>query len=163
MTFVAFLLVLAVMLTSSACMNETPAAVSRSGLFPVHECGGGYAPGPWTTCPRAAWVRKVVEAAGYRLISDTGSALVAAGGGTSFYIWANDPDRTTLEAEVRGGIFRSGPRVAGVRVYRDRVRLSWRAQGLVFWLEPRTAAADTFRAKRLHALGEASRTAPPPP
>jgi hypothetical protein len=44
-------------------------------------------PGPWTACAEADWVRRVVESGGYRVVGETGSALVAEGKGQSFYAW----------------------------------------------------------------------------
>ena len=92
-------------------------------------------PGPWTACPEAAWVRLVAVRAGFRIVDETGSALVAQGRGRSFYLWATEIDRSVGRIADDGGWLLLGRR-AGVRVYGDGAlwRL-WSAQGFVFWLQ----------------------------
>jgi hypothetical protein len=86
--------------------------------------------GAWSTWPEADWVRTIVEAGGYDVFSETGSALVASGKGHEFYIWA---------AELPGGSsgmpnWRRMATVRGVPIYGDRdLWRSWRAQGFTFW------------------------------
>ena len=48
-------------------------------------------PGPWVACAEADWVRRVVESGGYRVVGETGSAIVAGGKGQSFYAWTAPP------------------------------------------------------------------------
>jgi hypothetical protein len=109
---------------------------SEAGLFPVHECGGGYWPGPWTTCPEADWVAGVVKAGGYRIVGETGSALIAAGRTTSFYVWASDGGAVPAQRrEIARGLYHVLGRVEGVTVTGNDVRVSWSAQGFVFWVE----------------------------
>jgi hypothetical protein len=101
-------------------------------------------PGPWTACPEAAWVGRVAETAGYRLAGDTGSALVAEGGGDSFYIWATQHDRpfSELAADER---WKPLARVDDVPVYGDRTLWRWwPAQGFVFWLQAGPRAKSTL-------------------
>jgi hypothetical protein len=120
-------------------------------------------PGPWTACPEAAWVQRVAERAGYRVVDETGSALVAQGEGRSFYIWATaapeSPGRTAEREK-----WRLLGRREGARVYGDEdLWRWWGAQGFVFWLH-----AGPFADSRVPDLDElgflirASKSLPPP-
>jgi hypothetical protein len=116
----------------------------------------GPAGGPWTRWPEAKWVRQIVEAGGYRVVGETGSALVAAGKGHEFYIWAT---------EFAGPIGRPWRRMAtvrGVPVYGDRdLWRVWQAQRFTFWVQagPRRASVPPA-AGRLAPVIEASRRLP---
>jgi hypothetical protein len=86
--------------------------------------------GPWTTWPEAIWVREIVEAGGYNVFSETGSALVASGKGPEFYIW------TTEAAGPLAREWRKLTTVNGTPLYGDRhVWRVWRAQGFNFWVK----------------------------
>jgi hypothetical protein len=92
-------------------------------------------PGPWTACPEAAWVGQVAERAGFRIVDETGSALVARGSGSSFYIWATEIREPVAEVAEREKWHPLGRR-AGVLVYGDRdLWRWWAAQGFVFWMQ----------------------------
>ena len=96
-------------------------------------CNDDYA-GPWTACPEADWVRRIVRSAGYRVVGSTGSALVARGRGESFYIWATGNAARVRRTASEGGYVPVGT-VDGVRIYSDAVRRWWLAQGFVLWVE----------------------------
>jgi hypothetical protein len=120
-------------------------------------------PGPWTACPEADWVRRVAETAGYRIVDETGSALVAEGRGDSFYINASRvSEKHFVATSRRQGWHRQG-RVEGVQIFGDDIRRWWRAQGFVFWLHagpPADATLPTLH--ELPALVRASLDFPPP-
>jgi hypothetical protein len=116
-------------LSLAACC--TPLA-ETSGTA-LAECPADW-PGPWTACPEADWVRRLVERAGYCVDGETGSALTAHGRSSRFYIWAvyapgSDP------ADVGGESARVDGVVSGVSVYGDGVRRWWRAQDFVIYVE----------------------------
>jgi hypothetical protein len=120
-------------------------------------------PGPWTECPEAKWVGRVAESAGYRLAGDTGSALVAEGGGHSFYIWATEYERPFSEMAADEEWKRIG-RVDGIPVYGDRTLWRWwPAQGFVFWLQAGPRGNSTLPPVRgMRSLVHASQNQPPP-
>ena len=99
---------------------------------PQPECVIG---GPWTTWPSAFWTRRIAEEGGYRIVSDTGSALVAAGKGHEFYIWATEPERP-IRAIVAQEKWHKLAVVRDVTVYGDRdLWRFWLAQGFIFWVK----------------------------
>jgi hypothetical protein len=113
--------------------NRVVSTLSLGGWRPT-ECPPNW-PGPWTACPEADWVRRVAEGAGYRVVGDTGSSLVARGGGRSFSIWATKLAGKELSATARREKWRRLGVVEGTGVFGDEE--SWRwwpAQGFVFWL-----------------------------
>lgn len=105
-------------------------------------------PGPWTACAEARWVAQVVEAGGYDVGdgTGTGSALIAAGRGRAFYVWAGATGAGDSEPSD------------------DGVHTSWTAQGYTFWVGagPRYTDAKPTVAE-LRAVAAASRLIPPPP
>ncbi len=118
-------------------------------------------PGPWTACAEADWVRGVVEAGGYRVVGETGSALVAEGKGRSFYIWTTRARRSPAAMAV--GNWRHLADVNGVGVYGDEVLWRfWEAQGSIFWVkEGPTGDSVVPSPHELEALLEASRAVRP--
>ena len=88
--------------------------------------------GPWSDpdCPGVQWVREVLTRAGFAITGDTGSALVARGEGSSFYMHAftdkrrNPPAHLVLEEKV------DGP-----KIYSRDITLWWEIQGLSVWLQ----------------------------
>jgi hypothetical protein len=129
-----------------------------------HRCLADTWPGPWTVCPQAKWVRRVVARAGYRVVGDTGSALVAAGRGRSFYIHATGLGASgeRLGRARRDEGYSLLFRIDGVAVYGDGVRETWVASGFSFWVSagPRGDAVAP-RAAELASLVRASRAIPP--
>lgn len=141
--------------------NRVLATVS-AGPWRPEECPPSW-PGPWTACPEANWVGRVTETAGYRIVGDTGSALVAQGRGRSFTIWATQPEEPIRRIAERENWSPLGT-VDGVQVYGDESQWHWWvAQGSIFWM-----STDPHRGGRLPDLGEmaslvrASRDLPPP-
>jgi hypothetical protein len=127
--------------------GKTPAAVMRSrvneviaslAVVPTDEkseddgprgCPRRNWPGPWTACAEADWVRSVVEASGYRVVGETGSALTAEGKGRSFNIWTTRAVRTA-KAIAAGEGFSHLRVVDGVSVFGDaHLWRFWDAQG----------------------------------
>lgn len=107
------------------------------------ECPAGV--GPWShpACPEQAWVRAIVDAAGHRIVGDTGSALVADLSTTRVYIWATRPDEGAfgtepLEGEIASGEYALLGDVAGVPVYGNDQTFGgvavWTVQGLNVWV-----------------------------
>jgi hypothetical protein len=89
-------------------------------------------PGPWSACPQTEWVRAIVEAAGYEITGDTGSAIVAGGNGHSFYIWAT-PGEGSL-----GGSSRPLCKIGDLSIWGVAGGMTdwryWHAQGFTFWI-----------------------------
>jgi hypothetical protein len=134
--------------------NDALSTLSLSAWLPS-ECPPTW-PGPWTVCPEARWVQQVAEHAGYHVVDDTGSALVAQGGGWSFYVWATDESPGAFQTQPIG-------RIEGVDLYGDETRLAWAAQGFVFWLEagPHGDSQSPPLAE-MDSLVRASKEIPPP-
>jgi heat shock protein HslJ len=97
--------------------------------------------GPWSdpNCPEQAWVRAVIDDAGYEIIGDTGSALVARAPDTGFYVWANREERLATEPTSRQAIAAEGyepwERVGTTEVFTDGIRAAWTVQGMHCWIE----------------------------
>jgi len=120
-------------------------------------------PGPWTACPEADWVRVITETAGYRVIDETGSALVAEGGGDGFYIHATPMSEKHFVATAGREEWPRGGKVEGVEIFGDDLRRWWRAQGFVFWIFAGPGADSTLPGIReLPALVRATLDLPPP-
>jgi hypothetical protein len=98
-------------------------------------CNSATYGGQWTDCPQADWVRAVAEEAGYRMTDETGSALVAAGRGQSFYIWSTHLT-VSRTVEVKRDHWKRAGRVAGVPIYHDGPWRWWVVDdlNLVLWL-----------------------------
>jgi hypothetical protein len=103
-------------------------------------------PGPWTASAEARWVERVVEAGGYHVGGGTGSALMAKGRGSAFYVWAactGADDDQPVE---------------------DGVRTSWTAQGFTFWVESGPRLKDVKPTiDGLEGIVAASKRILPPP
>ena len=112
----------------------------------IRGCPSQNWPGPWTACAEARWVERVVEAAGYQVVGDTGSALAAEGRGRAFHIWT------------------TGAGTGATEPTDDGVRTSWAAQGFTFRVAagPRSTDLKPTLAE-LGGLVGASRRIPPPP
>jgi hypothetical protein len=121
-------------------------------------------PGPWARCAEARWVALVVEAAGYRVTGNTGSALTAEGGPAEFYIWTT-PSRRPLADGVADGAWRQVGTARGRAIYGDdHLWRLWQAQDFVFWLTPGpSAAAKLPSLTELEPLVAASLRLMPPP
>jgi hypothetical protein len=99
------------------------------------DCSRADWPGPWTACPEADWVRDVAVAGGYRIVDETGSALVAEGGGDSFYIWTTTRTGEPVERLVRREGWQELGTVSGVRIYgHGDLWRWWATDEFLFWL-----------------------------
>jgi hypothetical protein len=137
----AFLAV-AALLVASGCSFDEQRVARTTTPDPCAQSGG------WSTGPEARWVRKIVEAAGYNVFSQTGSALVATTEGQEFYIWA-----TPSRLPSRMPNWRRLATVRGVPIYGDRdLWRGWHAHGFNFWVQGSGAPA----AGRLAPIVDAS-------
>jgi hypothetical protein len=140
-----------VLLAGCAFGGEEPAAVST-------------APDPcaargWSTTPEAVWVRQVVEAGGYQVLAETGSAWVASGKGHEFFVWAAELPRSSRGMPN----WRRLATVRAVPIYGDRdVWRSWRAQGFTFWVRAGPRPVHAPAAGRLAPVVDASLRLPFP-
>jgi hypothetical protein len=120
-------------------------------------------PGPWVACAEADWVRRVVESGGYRVVGETGSALVAEGKGQSFYAWTTPAARHPAAIAAEAGNSRRLAIVHGVAIYGDDVWRFWEAQGFIFWVNAGPAQDSIVPSPAaLGRLIEASETTQPP-
>jgi hypothetical protein len=136
-----------------ACGGESRGAGKTPGRTQAasptaEECPAGW-PGPWTACPEADWVQELAERAGYRITGKTGSALIAKGEGSSFYIWATEAP-SVASREVSQGVWEPLGRVEGVQVFGDESLWRWWVvDDSVLWLQ-----AGPFEHSRLPSLEE---------
>jgi hypothetical protein len=140
-------------------VSDEPVALTSSS----NECPPDWQ-GPWTACPEADWVGQVAERAGYRVTGETGSALIAQGNGSSFYIWVTE---RAADQDLNGGpTARKGSlgEIDGVPVYGDeRLWRWWVANGFVFWLQAGPySTSEIPRLRELESLVQASSALAPP-
>jgi hypothetical protein len=142
--------------------NGVLSTLSLSGWVP-EKCPPNW-PGPWTACPEADWVRRVAEQAGYRVVDETGSALVAEGDGRSFSIWATELAGKELSATARRENWRPLGVVEDTEVFGDEKDWRWwPAQGFVFWLH--VGPSEDATSPELEEMASLVRTSlelPPP-
>ncbi len=139
--------------------EQAPAAVARG-------CPPAARDGPWTACAEAEWVSRVAEAAGYRVVGETGSALVAEGHGDSFYIWTTrhtivPPVGKIREKEAWNELGTAG----GVTIYGDeRLWRWWSTDDTIFWVKAGPSESSTVPdVDELERLVAASVRLRPPP
>jgi hypothetical protein len=106
----------------------------------------------------------VAERAGYRVTGETGSALIAAGKGSGFYIWATKGTETEIRRIAGREKWQSLGTVGGVEIYGDESLWRWWVvDGFVVWLQ-----AGPYSTSRIPPLDEveslvrASEVMPPP-
>jgi hypothetical protein len=139
--------------TALACAGEPreeeSAGRQRAEQTPISGgCPAGW-PGPWTSCPEADWVQELTERAGYRITGKTGSALIAKGEGSSFYIWATEAPSVAIR-EASQGAWEPLGRVEGVQVFGDESLWRWWVvDDSVLWLQ-----AGPYEHSRLPSLEE---------
>ncbi len=77
------------------------------------------------------------EAAGYRIVSETGSALVAKGGGDEFYVWTTRRALLpTIEQIVKDEGWEELGSASRVTIYGDkRLWRWWPAHDTIFWVK----------------------------
>ena len=122
--------------------------------------------GPWTACAEADWVRRVANAAAYRVLGETGSALIAEGHGDGFYIWTTRHEIVPPTAEIvaNEGWTELG-RAGGAVIYGDKdLWRWWSTPDALFWIQagpyPQSTPPDV---DELDDLVAASLRLPPPP
>jgi hypothetical protein len=102
--------------------------------------------GTWIRSSTAAWLRRVVEVAGYAVAGCTGSAWIATTRRTSFYIWSTEGWRPST-------VHKRYPEAGRLPLptYTDGTRVVWQAQGLGIWVEAGPSPSDVLPGKT--ALG----------
>jgi hypothetical protein len=115
--------------------------------------------GPWShpACPEQAWVREVVDRAGYEVVGDTGSALIIDAGGIEFSMHttsvADDPVNQSFEERIWE---REGYRLHGtadeIPSYTDGIRDIWTVHGLHVWITSAEPEPDPVPLDILEAL-----------
>lgn len=122
--------------------------------------------GPWARyCPEAYWARVVIAEAGYRLKSNTGSALVVDMGQARAYFWAFAPDDPTLPLQkaIADEGYKRLVTLKGSHLYSDGIRIAWQIHGLFVWLEGGPVhSLDDFEHQALRTLVAAARRVPYP-
>jgi hypothetical protein len=89
--------------------------------------------GEWRATPPAAWLRLVLQEAGYPQVAETESGLVACADGHDFFLWTTGAEGSLAEVAEPG--MRSLGELGGVPVYAGDKRGVWRVQGLDVWVE----------------------------
>jgi hypothetical protein len=129
------MLTAAVILICSACAElETPSAPQASRP-PAAEpstqasaaalCTDKNYPGPWTACPEAAAVRRVIERSGLEVFFDQGAAWFATDRSTtSFSVSVSGPPSKPVPAWM-GPVVQT---VDGVDVHSDGIWIAWRSR-----------------------------------
>jgi hypothetical protein len=116
--------------------DEAITALDRMEVTaPIPEtCPAGF--GPWSDpdCPAPVWVDAFVEAAGYRVTGDTGSALIGDAEGEGFHVWAFVPETGRGLEEVLTEEGYTWWRGFGTDVYADGQRVAWLADDLWVYL-----------------------------
>jgi hypothetical protein len=107
-------------------MHAFPAFIAGLALLaPAVDCS---VPGEWPRTRDAAWLWSTLHRVGYGDVGCTGSAFVVGGRGRDLYIWAFTAARLRPES-------RRYRTIAGVRVYGNAIRVSWRAGRRNVWVE----------------------------
>ena len=121
-------------------------------------------PGPWTACAEAEWLRRVAQEGGYRIVGDTGSALIAEGKGRSFYVWTTPARREADEIAAEAGNWRRLAVIDGIPIYGDdELWRFWQAQAFTFWVKEGPRGDSIVPAPvELATLVQASTIVPPP-
>jgi hypothetical protein len=107
-------------------------------------------PGEWPHTRDAAWLYQALRQTGYRRIGCTGSAFVIGRPRHDLYVWAFSAPRLSREPGMRAS------RVAGVRVYWNRIRAVWRAGRRNVWVEAGPTTDRLPRPARLRRLVRAT-------
>lgn len=92
---------------------------------------------PWAKCPEASWLAERLEAAGFRVAGDTGSALVAAGKGATFHASMTDGSEP-----LRDEGYELVGEVDGAQVLGDGIRLTWTTERGRVWVSPGGGGVD---------------------
>jgi hypothetical protein len=110
-------------------------------------------------CPEYAWLHAIVEAAGYEVTGNTGSAVVGNGGGVEFVIWTTeaDPDDEYVVPPEPGydeRIYHRQTEADDLVVFTDGIRSVWTAQGFHLWVDANVEGSVPTEV--LRALAKAS-------
>ena len=111
-------------------------------------------PGDWPHTPGAAWVARVIAAAGYERTGCTGSAFVIDTGGRGrsgqdLYVWG-------WRGRVPRNYSRQRVRIGGVEIHYNRLRAVWQAREHVVWLEAGPTTRRLLPVRRMAPLVRAS-------
>lgn len=109
-------------------------------------------------------MRRVVQEGRYRVVGETGSALIAEGKGRSFYVWTNSARRKAEAIAAEPGNWLRLAVIDGVPIYGDDdLWRFWEAQGFIFWIQEGPRGDSVVPSPmELAKLVEASRIVPPP-
>jgi hypothetical protein len=165
-------LLASVALTAFACGaeqddigREQEIGRERIKVTPVsRECPPDW-PGPWTACPEAEWIQQLANHTGYRITGETGSALIAQGNGSSFYIWATEGTPKQVSRAAKREKWQPLGTVDGVEVYGDERLWRWWvvAEEFVVWLQAGPHMDSQLPSlEEMDSLVRASETVPPP-
>ncbi len=95
----------------------------------------------------------------FHVVGETGSAWIARGRGSSFYIWGTDAE----DEHGRFSGYRAIERIRGTVVYTDGTRFGWLTRGARVWVEPGPNAYEADPGCPVFApLVRASSSIPPP-
>lgn len=86
--------------------------------------------GPWSYCPEARWLRRVMLEAGLEVTGDTGSALEVKADSHQLYAWNTDADKPVQDVAAEEGYERK----EGSDAFSDGNRLLWEAQDLHIYM-----------------------------
>jgi hypothetical protein len=128
--------------------SEVEAALDSLEVAPrsTEGCPEG---GPWAhpSCPEVGWVRAILADAGYPVVGDTGSALVARADGTGVFIWttpADEPPSEPFEETIQREGYELYGAVDGVPLFFDGTRIVWTADGLHVWVSAGPSESDVL-------------------
>ena len=125
-----------VLVTAACTPSQSPQATEVTPSSPGHTAapedeGVECQYERWSWCPIAEWVSGALAEGGFRVVGDTGSALVAGGGGREFSVWASD--RVGAEAIQREG-YPFVRKVAGRKVFGGDIQYTWSVPQLQIWV-----------------------------
>ena len=116
-------------------LATTPDAGSVAAPTPLRRGDGDIcdSSGPWSDCPAATWLYRVIKDAGFTITGDTGTALQIEADGGALYAW-----NVTAREPIAAVAERDGLQPTAAGAYAGRQRLVWEAQGFHIYLEPAT-------------------------
>ena len=113
--------------------------------------------GPWSYCPEATWLRRVMVEAGLEVTGDTGSALEVRSDSHQLYAWNTDAEKPVEQVAAEEGYERKD----GTNAFSDGERLLWEAQGLHIYLSSADEnLIDDLPDQVIDRLIESSRSVP---
>lgn len=113
--------------------------------------------GPWSYCPEARWLRRVMLEAGLEVIGDTGSALEVKADSHQLYAWNTDADKPIEDVAAEEGYERK----EGSDAFSDGNRLLWEAQDLhIYMSSADETPIDDLSNEVIDQLIQSSRSVP---